>query len=106
MELAALALTDAVPGLIGEEALAEREDKSSKTTGSTACLWGTLMYHASIDSAPSPRVARERPRAARATESALALRAIRDTSDGSSLALADAGNQTRISWVDSGSGNY
>jgi len=25
MELAALALTDAVPGLIGEEALAERE---------------------------------------------------------------------------------
>lgn len=64
------------------------------------------MYQASTDSAPSPRVARERPRAARATESALALRAIRDTSDGSSLDLTDAGIRTRISWVDSGSGNY
>jgi len=64
------------------------------------------MYHASIDSAPSPRVACERPRAAYATESALVLRGILDTSDGSSLDLTDAGIGTRISWVDSGSGNY
>lgn len=89
-----------------QSATASASDKSSKTTGSTACLWGTLMYHASIDSAPSPRVACERPRAGRATESALALRAILDTSVGSSLDLTNAGIQTRISWVDSGSGNY
>ena len=33
MELAALALTDAVPGLIGEEALAERERIRQETEG-------------------------------------------------------------------------
>ncbi|KKF88559.1 hypothetical protein XY58_08485 [Stenotrophomonas maltophilia] len=64
------------------------------------------MYQASIDVAPSPRVACERPCAGPATESALGLRGVLDTSDGSFLDLTNAGIPTRISWVDSSSGNY
>ena len=102
MHAAALALTDAVPALVGDEALAERErlrllDEARHTTQ------GVL----SLVCAPHPRVAADAVAWAAGSvgEGGSAARSGSPV-DGSSLSTPVAGNSDPVSCVDSGLGSY
>lgn len=102
MHTAALALTDAVPALVGDDALAERErlrllDEAGRTAQ------GVL----SLVCAPSPRVAADAEASAvRSVGAGGSTTRSGSPDDGSSLETLVAGNPDPDSCVDSGRGSY
>lgn len=102
MHAAALALTDAVPALVGDDALAERErlrllDDARRTAQ------GVL----SLVCAPSPRVAEDADASAvRSVGAGGSTTRSGSPVDGSSSGTPVAGNSDPDSCVDSGRGSY
>ena len=102
MQAAALALTDAVPALVGDDALAERERLRSLDEAR-----GTAQGVLSLVCAPSPRVAADAEERAVGSVGAGGIAARSGSPvDGSSLGPPVAGSSDPDSCVDSGRGRY
>jgi len=102
MQMAALALTDAVPALIGDDALAERERMRIEVEARRSAQ-GALPLMAS----PSPGVIADAFTSVRDSVAPLGMAVCSGSPvDGSSLDTPVAGNSDPVSCVDSGRGSY
>lgn len=101
MQLAALALTDAVPALIGDDALIERERMRLEDEARL-----TMQAVLPLACTPAPCGDAEAARATGSVGEGGMSGCSGSPVDGSSLDTLVAGNQTRTGRVDSGRGSY
>lgn len=101
MHAAALALTDAVPALVGDEALAERERLRLEVEARR-----TMQAALPLACAPSPCGSVETTRAADSVGAVGIAICSGSPGDGSSLGTLVAGNSDPVCCVDSSLGSY